>query len=197
MAQDYHIKNPARGGGNAQYTVKTPKIGGGINGTAALFAAAGLYLIYAGIKNVGFFEGVRSLLRQERPVSKAPTPVSATDVAAGGTGGSEGADKGIDKLIGNAKAAYPKVKSSFPGLTVYGWRSVGSVPNSDHPKGLALDVMNPTGAQANAIILLFRSLPGAHYWIWSGHKASTESGWKVGIYTGPNPHTDHVHLSFK
>lgn len=176
---------------------------GGVSGSAVLFGTAGLYLAYVGIKNVPFFEGLRSLLRQEKPVPKTsvtgPNPFSrlgSTITPVSELGEPSGKDTGIDKLVGYAAAAYPKFKGQFPNLTIGGWRSVGSVPNSDHPKGKALDIMHPTDAQAAAIIFIFSGMPGANYWIWKRKKASKSGGWQPKAYLGPSPHIDHVHLSF-
>lgn len=172
----------------------TKKTYGGVPGSAVLFGTAGLYLVYIGIKNVPFFEGLRSLLRQQRPT---PKTTSTSGISAGKIGHIFEGDKGTDKLVGYAKNAYPVFRQLFPKLTIYGWRSVGSVPNSDHPKGKALDIMNPTSGQANAIIITFMGLPGATYWIWNRERAARNKGWKVEKYLGPSPHLDHVHLSFE
>lgn len=99
------------------------------------------------------------------------------------------------------KTAAERVQSTFGISDIGGFRAHGSVANSDHPKGLALDVMTKdtaTGnrvagwAQANAQPL------GLTYVIWNRHIWSVsraDEGWRR--YTGPVPHTDHVHLSFK
>lgn len=167
----------------------------GIPGVAVLFGSAALYLVYVGVNNIPFFDGLRSLLQGQKPISKEPTGVSATDIA--GKQVSGGPDKGIEKLVGYAATAHPRFKSQFPNLTIFGWRSVGSVPNSDHPKGKALDIMHPTSAQASAIIFMFRAMPGAKQWIWNNQTAFRRDGWIAKAYLGPNPHTDHVHLSFE
>lgn len=163
-----------------------------------LLATIGLYLVYVGVKDVSFFDGMRSILRSEKPVEGVTGGNTANaGTIPDGTGASTGNDSGIDKLVTYAKSAYPRFKTQFPNLTIGGWRSQGSVPNSDHPKGKALDIMNPTSQQASAIIFLFRGMPGAKQWIWNNNTAFRKEGWKVKAYLGPNPHTDHVHLSFE
>lgn len=173
----------------------------GVSGSAVLFATAGLYLTYVGIKNVPFFDGLRSLLRQEPPESRpaensltSDSSVIAQMLDLPDNFGSN--DSGTNKLVGNAANAYPKLKAAFPNITMYGWRAKGSVPNSDHPKGLAIDVMTSNTLIGNSVILLFRGMPGAYYWIFKTKRAQAPN-WKVTPYTGPNPHLDHVHLSFK
>jgi hypothetical protein len=82
------------------------------------------------------------------------------------------------------------------GVTVGGWRAHGSVPNSDHPKGRAIDIMS-SGSLGTSIANDFVSQAGSRgvsYVIWNGQIWTPGRGWHR--YTGPNPHTDHVHVSF-
>lgn len=82
------------------------------------------------------------------------------------------------------------------GVTVGGWRAHGSVPNSDHPKGRAIDIMS-SGSLAQGIANDFVSQAGSRgvsYVIWNRHIWTPAQGWHS--YSGPNPHTDHVHVSF-
>jgi len=78
-----------------------------------------------------------------------------------------------------------------------GWRATGSVPNSDHPKGLALDMMTSSKAVGDRLaayaIANYKAL-GIKYVIWYRRIWHPGKGWKK--YTGPSSHTDHVHLSF-
>ncbi len=103
--------------------------------------------------------------------------------------------------LGNVK---PWVKSAadllgkkFGIKDVGGWRAHGSVPGSLHPKGLALDMMTTKGqaladyARANAAAFGITEV----IWnrkIWTARRS--KEGWRS--YSGPSPHTDHVHLSF-
>ena len=84
------------------------------------------------------------------------------------------------------------------GIKVGGWRATGSVPNSDHPKGLAVDYMIRSGGQGNEISSYFLQNAaqwGVKYIIWNRHINTLDGrGWRN--YSGPNPHTDHVHVSF-
>lgn len=81
--------------------------------------------------------------------------------------------------------------------TVGGWRPVGSVPNSDHPKGLALDFMTSSRAVGDPLaadlIANYRQW-GITYVIWWRRIWTPDKGWHD--YHGPVPHTDHVHASF-
>jgi hypothetical protein len=82
------------------------------------------------------------------------------------------------------------------GVTVGGWRAHGSVPNSDHPKGRAIDIMS-SGGLASSIANDFVSQAGSRgvsYVIWNHNIWTPARGWHR--YSGPNPHTDHVHVSF-
>jgi hypothetical protein len=97
-------------------------------------------------------------------------------------------------------SAANSVGPQFGIKTIWGFGS-GSVPGSDHPKGLALDYMInniPNGkavgdALANYLIANATAL-GIKYIIWYRREWSPSGGWKK--YTGFNPHVDHVHASF-
>lgn len=84
------------------------------------------------------------------------------------------------------------------GITsVGGWRAVGSVPNSDHPKGLALDFMTRNKAQGDALaadVIANYKQWSVKYVIWWRREWSPGDGWDS--YSGPSAHTDHVHVSF-
>lgn len=79
-------------------------------------------------------------------------------------------------------------------ITVGSYRAVGSVPNSDHPKGLALDCMTTNLQVGNEIEAWALSNPTwCKYTIWQ-RRYKTPAGVNE-PYTGPSPHTDHVHIS--
>jgi hypothetical protein len=71
-------------------------------------------------------------------------------------------------------------------------------PTSDHPRGLALDFM-VVGSKADRIAdyaVAQRARLGVTYVIWDRRIWSdTRRGWRS--YSGPTPHTDHVHISFR
>lgn len=94
-------------------------------------------------------------------------------------------------------SAANEIGTKFGYTVIGGYRRVGSVPNSDHPKGLAIDLMTLSKSKgeataeyaiANAARL---GITYVIYWrrIWHPGKGWTE-------YDGPNPHIDHVHISF-
>jgi hypothetical protein len=79
---------------------------------------------------------------------------------------------------------------------IYGYRPFGSVPNSDHPKGLALDFMSTNKAKGDALVadlIANASAYSVKYIIW-WRRIWQDGAWKA--YSGPSPHTDHVHVSF-
>lgn len=176
----------------------------GVPGAAVLFGTVGLYLAYVGVKDVPFFEGLRSVLRKEQPTSRStgepyePQGSASEDRGRGGRRLDEDAAGagGNLGLKGNAARALPALRLQFPGLEMGGYRATGSVPDSDHPKGLAIDIMTTDNNTAQRIIALFRSQSGAKYWIWNRRSAYQSSLWVPRNYTGPSPHTDHVHLSY-
>lgn len=82
-----------------------------------------------------------------------------------------------------------------------GYRKVGSVPGSDHPKRRALDFMvhvsnNKAKGDALAADLIANAGAfGLTYVIWNRRQYHVNEGkWRP--YTGPSPHIDHVHASF-
>lgn len=93
----------------------------------------------------------------------------------------------------NTTAAKSYVESRW-GIVVGSWRASGSVPNSDHPKGLALDCMTSDLATGNEIETWALSHPEwCKYTIWQ-RRYKTPQGTND-PYSGPSPHTDHVHIS--
>lgn len=86
---------------------------------------------------------------------------------------------------------------AFSISTIGGWRAHGSVPNSDHPKGLALDFMTrskSTGDALAASLIKNAAAWNVKYVIWWREIWMPGRGWRP--YHGPVPHTDHVHASF-
>jgi hypothetical protein len=184
-----------------------------VPGTALVFGILGGWFVYAGIRNVPLIDGLRELLRGDTPTPRetddngvagstwenrgSSAPASSTlagelGLSLFGVSGTE--DATSRRLVGNAKRAYFAFRAAFPNMTIHGW---GTRPNpTDHDDGLALDLMTTDDPTARKIILMFRSQPGAKYWIWNRQIASAERGWTPRPYSGPNPHTDHVHLSY-
>jgi hypothetical protein len=79
--------------------------------------------------------------------------------------------------------------------TIYGV-GPGSVSNSDHPKGLALDFMTSnrnTGDALSSDLIANAGKWNIKYIIW--YRQIWQNG-KWSHYSGPRPHTDHVHVSF-
>lgn len=171
----------------------------GVSGTAVLFGATGIYLVYAGVKDVPLVDGIRDLLRGELPQERAVAGDEKKLVGAkmGGTvpkpGDGGGGDLG---LVGNAAAALPLIRAVAPGVEIGGRAARPENPTSDHPKGLAMDVMTKDNAVAQKVINAFKTTKGAKYWIWQRRIGNISRLWLPVSYNGPNPHTDHVHLSW-
>lgn len=95
----------------------------------------------------------------------------------------------------HVKRAAGDLGPRFGYTVVYGW-GIGSVPNSDHPKGLALDFMGSNKARGDALVAYLianKSAYAVKYIIWRGR--IWENGtWRD--YSGPSNHYDHVHVSF-
>lgn len=185
--------------GSTNMALKVPTIrtkGGGVSGVAVLFAATGLYLVYVGIKDVPILTGLQDLLRGRRPAEAAGTPyqgVAAAVAAAGpattGVSSTDSATFNNLGLVGYAAQALPKLRAAYPSLTMYGRADRPDNPTSDHPKGLAIDIMTTNRLMHAAIIQRALFLPGFKYYC-----SDLVPG---GANCPGNKHRDHVHLSFK
>lgn len=83
--------------------------------------------------------------------------------------------------------------------TIYGV-GPGSIAGSDHPKGLALDFMVPNKATGDALaadLIANASAYAVKYLVWYRKSWNPERGTWDDYTTTKNPHTDHVHASFK
>lgn len=95
----------------------------------------------------------------------------------------------------HVQAAANELGSMFSIARIGGY-GPGSVPGSDHPKGLALDFMTSVRATGDALVdylIANADRYGVKYIIWQRHQWQ---GGQWSAYTGKNPHTDHVHVSF-
>jgi hypothetical protein len=107
----------------------------------------------------------------------------------------------LKSITSNTSKAADYWGSRYGIKTIGGYREHGSVPGSDHPKGRALDFMinnikngKATGtALANDVIKHYKQW-NVKYVIWNRYIWTPSRGWHK--YSGPSPHTDHVHVSF-
>lgn len=112
-------------------------------------------------------------------------------------GGGVSRKYGLKGVTPNVAKAADYWGSKYSIRTIGGYRKHGSVPNSDHPKGRALDFMINSGNQGSALANdLIRNAKqwNVSYVIWNRAIWTPGSGWRK--YYGPSPHTDHVHASF-
>lgn len=126
---------------------------------------------------------------------------SSTDFS-GNSGSKSYYLKGVKSDV--AKAAM-QLGPMFGIKTIYG-KGPGSVPGSDHPHGLATDFMisNTKNGKArgtnlaNYVIQHAKSLNVKYviwyHYIWYPGGRGHTAGWHK--YSGPSPHTDHVHVSY-
>lgn len=95
------------------------------------------------------------------------------------------------------KSAAQEVADKFGLTNVGGWRAQGSVPNSGHPRGLATDFMIKSKAQGQSIADYMKANAerlNVEYLIWNRQIWKPGGSWRA--YSGPSPHTDHVHASY-
>jgi len=173
----------------------------GVSGTAVLLGATGIYLVYVGVADAGIIDGIRSLLRGERPAEGAKAGdeahITAGARAFAGAEASAGGTQGELGLVGNALAALPKIRAAAPGAEMGGRGARPNNPGSDHPRGMAIDVMTRDDALAQRVIRAFKGTRGAHYWIWNGRLGDVDRLWLSYPYTKFGGHYDHVHLSWR
>ncbi len=121
----------------------------------------------------------------------------------GGGGASPGNLNGVSrkyhlkKVTANVAKAADYFGSKYGIGSVGGWREHGSVPGSDHPKGLGLDFMTSNKRTGDALandLIQNRKAWNVKYVIWNRYIWTPSRGWHK--YSGPSPHTDHVHASF-
>lgn len=129
--------------------------------------------------------------------------VGVTGTAIGGAAGNWATGIISQYKLGNVKPhvaeAAKKYGQQFGVKDIGGYRAVGSVSNSDHPKGRALDFMidaKTDKARGDALAAALLADPMVTYVIWD-KKINTKDGRDWRDYEGPSDHTDHVHASFK
>lgn len=191
--------------GSTNFGLKIPTSrskGGGISGVAVLLASAGLYLVYVGVKDVAVVDGLRDLIRGKRPTEAAGSSYAGPADIAGAVAGAGPATTGVSStdgasfgpsgnlgLVGHAAAALPKLRTWFPTLEMGGRAARPDNPTSDHPAGLAIDIMTTNRLLHAAIIQRAIFLPGFKYYC-----SDLVPG---GANCPGNKHRDHVHISFK
>jgi hypothetical protein len=192
----------------------------GVNGVAVGLATVGGILLWAAVRNVPPVDIAKDALGKpmsgkqlSRPFSDVKSGVDSTPNQgptgtagigeAPATSGLHARNDGRYKL-GPVKAwteqeAYD-IGTQFGLKTIGGWRA--SDPYPDHPSGKALDLMInniPNGkAVGDAMAAwLIKNASGIKmkYIIWQRQSWNPQRGTWV-KYTGSNPHTDHVHITF-
>ena len=85
--------------------------------------------------------------------------------------------------------SYLRNELGFKG-TIGGWRPPDGY--NEHSSGKALDVMISSSAEGYSILPNALTRPGVQYVIWDNKMWYPDGTSKA--YTGPNPHTDHLHI---
>ncbi len=105
--------------------------------------------------------------------------------------------RGLGNVKPHVRRAAEEISSRFGITNIGGFRAVGSVPGSDHPKGLAIDVMTrDKGTMVAEWTIANAKRLAVTYVIWNRRIYDTRNGRGWVKYDGPSPHTDHVHISF-
>lgn len=108
---------------------------------------------------------------------------------------------GLGPVKDYVKASADALISKFGIKSAGGWRK--SDPFPDHPSGHAVDFMindlpngHAVGDALAAYIIQNAKALGVKYIIWNRRSWNPERGTWAN-YTGSNPHTDHVHVTWK
>lgn len=97
----------------------------------------------------------------------------------------------------HVRAAAQEVVRTFGITDIGGFATTGHMVDSDHYRGLAIDVMGTVKAQqvANWAVANAQRL-SVTYVIWNRQINDVRDGKGWVAYHGASPHTDHVHISF-
>lgn len=99
------------------------------------------------------------------------------------------------KVQPHVRAVAAEIRDRFGMTNIGGWGLRDNV--SDHPRGLALDVMTFKGQAVADWAVANAGALNVTYVIWNRKiwsVARSSEGWRN--YVGPSPHIDHVHISF-
>lgn len=179
----------------------------GISGVAIGMIGAGALLVYSAIKNSSPLAELRGILGGQRP-EKLSTETRATKTSAFGTAPPTDFQGGtISGKLTSTSGVKAHVLSAMQfvsdhwGIETQGFADrniAGTNVLSDHAKGLALDAMTDNLSIGTAIANYFIMQAQARrvkYIIWQKRIWYPDGqGWRS--YTGQNPHTTHVHISF-
>lgn len=113
---------------------------------------------------------------------------SATNVSA--TSGDKPGKANGNRLLPGTQALNDALSERFPGTEIGGYREDPAYPD-EHPAGKALDFMTSDIEVGNQALQTGWE-GGADYAIWQNKMHYPDGSTKP--YTGPNPHTDHVHF---
>ncbi len=182
--------------------------------------SAGTVILYAAYKGRSPLSVVQHTLNPSVPVRELPGfapvpellaapagapvptygPLSNGYVLAGGGGGGGGNTPGSTKgLKPHVVAARAELAGKFQFSSIGGFATSGHITNSDHYKGLALDLMTKVKAVrfASADYLIQHAARLRVTYIIRDRQIWNRSGGGWRPYNGSSPHTDHVHVSFE
>lgn len=101
-----------------------------------------------------------------------------------------GGQKNQNNLLPGTQRLNDILKGMYPNVEIGGYREDPAYPD-EHPAGKALDFMTKDLNQGRAVIdTAWQN--GADYAIWQNQMWYPNG--TTAPYTGPNPHTDHVHI---
>jgi|ERR1041385_6700652 hypothetical protein len=97
----------------------------------------------------------------------------------------------------HVRAAAQLIANTFGITDIGGFATTGHISDSDHYKGLAIDVMTTTkGREVSSWAVQNAKQLCITYVIWNRQIWDSRDGKGWVPYHGTSPHTDHVHISF-
>lgn len=183
---------------------------GGLSGLAVAVAAIGGVFVYMGIKDVPLLDGLREFAAGKLPAGREPkkyvpkvAPVGNAD--GGNTAVGNPAPPGTYKLglvLPNVSKWAYIIGGTFGIKTIGGWRVDKDF--ADHPSGRAIDVMinnipngMAVGEQIANFCIAHAKEMNLQYFIWNRRSWNPDRNAYAAYTSTGNPHTDHVHITFK
>lgn len=175
----------------------------GISGIAIAMIGTGALLLRAAIKGTSPIDELRAILGGKKPEPLSTSPSGYTFQAAGGGLPGAAGPGGKARTVGAQSHVADEARfiaSTWNVVADATLVSSGHITNSDHYKGLAIDVMLPAGAQGviigNAVAQHYQSnavAKNVKYVIWQHTIWSRARG---SHHYGKSDHMRHVHISF-
>lgn len=170
---------------------------------AELVSPSSFQAYYDQLDQIGSLDSARTQTEQAKSAFRRMQEMqslmaSGIPPAFGGVGGEGGFlddAPGDKRLAPHVRGARQEIINRFGITNIGGHATSGHIKGSDHYTGHALDVMGGKQNVADWAVQNAAAL-GVKYVIYNGRIFDVRNGKGWTKYTGSNPHTGHVHISF-